>query len=115
VFLVKYTAAPGSVIRRSAQDVSQHKSMATLTIIVLSLLILFVMLSQFQMRKFLQSEGELESGKSIWFLGSYAFIEAEYVKLTKEKFGKIGNWFWLEVFSFIGFIALFIIFAWTVG
>jgi hypothetical protein len=67
------------------------------------------------MRKHLRSEGVIGSGKSIWALGSYAFLETEYIKLTKDKTGRIGAWFWLEVSAFAGFIAFFIIFAWTVG
>ena len=65
------------------------------------------------MQKLLLAEGATEIG--VWSFGIHAFLEIEYIRLSKGKFGQIGPWFWLELFSIISVLVVFVCFAWIAG
>jgi len=89
--------------------------MATLIFILISLAISLIILSQWQMRRFILTAGAIKDSRNIGIIRNLAFIETEYIKLTKNKYGIIGVWFWLEFCSFMIIVDIITVFACIVG
>ena len=48
-----------------------------------------------------------EKGKSQWFASIFDVMD--YIEITRQETGRIGNLFWIFLVSFISFIALIIL------